>query len=284
MKEDLLKSISNNGMAISTVGHWSEDKYKLIQYYASEFATSMKTKWDARIYIDLFAGCGVSKIKNTKKILAASPLLTMDIKNPFDKYIFCDIDNEKLDALKNRQKKIFPGLSVEFVSGDVNTNVSSILQHIPQPSKDNTVLSFCLVDIYNLSNLKFNTITQLSKVFVDFLVLIPTFMDAKRNFQRNYLKPDNQTIDLFLGNPNWRESWEYALKQNIKFENFLVREFNQQMKKLDFLTPEPDDVFRVKIKDKNVPLYHLVFYSRKSLGMKFWKNAIKGTSEQYRLF
>ena len=56
------------------------------------------------------------------------------------------------------------------------------------------------------------------------------------------------------------------------------------MKSLKFLTPDPDDIFRVKIKDKNVPLYHLVFYSRNPLGMKFWKNAVIGTSEQYRLF
>ena len=109
-------------------------------------------------------------------------------------------------------------------------------------------------------------------------------MDAKRNLRLNYLKPDNQTIDLFLGDPNWREDWEHASNQSTKFERFLVTKFSQQMKSLKFLTPDPDDIFRVKIKDKNVPLYHLVFYSRNPLGMKFWKNAVIGTSEQYRLF
>jgi three-Cys-motif partner protein len=284
MLENLDSLISKNGLPIVEVGHWAEGKYKLIQHYASQFVTSMKSKWNARVYIDLFAGCGASKIKNTTKVLPASPLVAMNIKDPFDKYIFCDIDEEKLDTLKNRQKKLFPELSVEFISGDVNTNVSLILQHIPQWSKDNTVLTFCLVDPYNLSNLHFNTILQLSNIFIDFLVLIPTFMDAKRNLRLNYLKPDNQTIDLFLGDPNWREDWEHASNRSTKFERFLVTKFSQQMKSLKFLTPDPDDIFRVKIKDKNVPLYHLVFYSRNPLGMKFWKNAVIGTSEQYRLF
>ncbi len=283
MKENLLNSISNNGMPISIVGHWAADKYKLIQYYVAEFATSMKMKWGTRVYIDLFAGSGVSKIKNTTKILPASPLIAMNIKDPFDKYIFSDIDEEKLDTLKNRQKKLFPELSVEFISGDVNTNVSSILQHIPQWSRNNTVLTFCLVDPYNLSNLHFNTISQLSNILIDFLVLIPTCMDAKRNWLK-YLAPTNHTIEKFLGYPDWRLDWEREVKNRVKFERFFVTKFSQQMKSLKFLIPDPDDIFRVKIKDKNVALYHLVFYSRNPLGMKFWKNAVIGTSEQYRLF
>lgn len=283
MKEHLLNSISSNGMPVSIVGHWAEDKYKLIQYYASEFATSMKTKWDARVYIDLFAGCGAAKIKNTEKILPASPLVTMNIRDPFDKYIFCDIDKEKLDALKNRQKNLFPELSVEFIPGDVNANVSLILKHIPKRSTNQTVLTFCLVDPYKLSNLHFNTILQLSSIFIDFLVLIPTFMDVKRNWL-NYLKPNNQTIDLFLGYRDWRFDWESESKNGIKFGCFLVKKFSQQMQKLNFKVPEPADIVRVKIKDKNVPLYHLIFYSRKDLGIKFWKNAVEGTLEQYNLF
>lgn len=283
MKENLLNSISNNGMPISIVGHWAEDKYKLIQYYASEFATSMKTKWDARVYIDLFAGCGVSKIKKTSKILPASPLVTMDIRDPFDKYIFCDIDEKKLDALKKRQENLFPGLSAKFIAGDVNANVSSILEHVPKGSKDNTVLTFCLVDPFKLHNLHFNTISQLSKILIDFLVLIPTFMDAKRNWL-NYLKPNNNTVDLFVGCPEWRAEWERKAKEGIKFGRFLVTKFGQQMQKLNFKVPEPADIVRVKIKDKNVPLYHLIFYSRNDLGIKFWKNAVRGTSKQYNLF
>ena len=56
------------------------------------------------------------------------------------------------------------------------------------------------------------------------------------------------------------------------------------MQKLNFKVPKPADIVRVKIKDKNVPLYHLIFYSRNDLGIKFWKNAVRGTLKQYNLF
>ena len=70
-----------------------------------------------------------------------------------------DIDKEKLDTLENRQKNLFPELLVKFIPGDVNANVSLILKHIPKRSRNHTVLTFCLVDLYNLSNLHFNTIS-----------------------------------------------------------------------------------------------------------------------------
>ena len=269
-------------MPIAEVGHWAKDKYNLVHYYVAQFATSMKNKWDYRVYIDLFAGCGISKIKNTENFLLASPLLAMNIKDPFDKYIFCDIDERKLSTLKSRQKSFFPNLSVEFIQGDVNTKTNVILNCIPKASRNYKVLTFCLIDPYRLKDFKFNTINELSKIFIDFLVLIPTFMDAKRNWL-NYLKPSNQTIDLFVGDPHWRVDWKKNSKQGAKLERFLVTKFSQQMAELYFLAPAPNDIIPVKMKNKNVPLYHLVFYSRNPLGMKFWKNAVKGASDQYSL-
>lgn len=281
MMEGLSKSLNEDGLIIPEVGHWTEEKYKLIQYYASLFSTSMKKKWDSRIYVDLFAGSGFSKVKGTSKIVAASPLLTMDIKDPFDKYIFCEIDRDKLKALEMRTKRYFPKLKTSFVLGDVNLNVRLILDHIRKAS--GKYLTFCLVDPFNLSNLRFETISQLSSIFIDFLVLIPTYMDARRGWV-NYIKETNQTIELFTGESNWRAFWEEESKKGLKFGNFLITQFSQQMEKLGFLVPHPNDMVLIKIRDKNIPLYHLVFYSRNKLGMKFWKDGVKRSSRQLDLF
>jgi len=284
MITNISEQIKNDGLPIEGIGPWSAEKYKLIQHYVSQFATSMKNKWKSRIYIDLFASCGVSKIKGTSKIVPASPLLAMNIKDPFDRYIFCDIDGDKLNALKERTKRLFPHLFTAFVIGDVNKNVDQILRHIPKASRSHTVLTFCLVDPYNLGNLQFNTIKTLStNYYMDFLILIPTYMDAKRNWL-NYLSPGNPTIDRFLGDFNWKSSWKQEMKKGTKFGRFLVFKFCEQMSKLDFLIPDASDIILMKIKDRNVSLYHLAFFSRHPLGMRFWKNAIKGTSTQLSLF
>ena len=61
---------------IPDVGSWSLMKYTYFGYYCDIFTTSMKYKWDNLIYIDLFAGSGFSRIKNSEKIVYASPLIT----------------------------------------------------------------------------------------------------------------------------------------------------------------------------------------------------------------
>jgi len=283
MIDNISEQIKNDGLPIETVGHWSAEKYKLIQHYVSQFATSMKNKWDTRIYIDLFAGCGVSIIKETATIVPASPLLAMNIRDPFDQYIFCDIDGDKLNTLKKRTKRLFPDLSTQFIPGDVNVTTNQILYHVPKASRNHTVLTFCLVDPYNLGNLNFDTIKILSTIYVDFLILIPTYMDAKRNWSK-YINSTNSTIDNFIGNTSWRLDWTKEMEKGIKFGRFLILKFCEQMAQLGFLVPHPGDIVLMKIKDRNVSLYHLAFFSRHPLGMKFWKDAVKGTSSQLSLF
>ncbi len=279
MMDNLLDLVSNDGLPVAEVKPWAEDKYNLIHYYISQFATSMKQKWDARIYIDLFAGCGVSKIKGTEKFLLGSPLIAMNIKYPFDKYIFCDIESEYLNVLEKRQKKYLSHLSTEFILGDVNTKTNSILNCIPRPSKNYKVLTFCLIDPYKLKNFQFITISDLSKIYVDFLLLIPTNMDLKRNWL-NYLQPNNSTIDLFLGESNWREDWKKNFKEGVKFSYFFVKKFNKQMEELNYRVPKSDYIVQIRNKRRNVPLYHLTFYSRHPLGMQFWENAVNRSTNQ----
>ena len=88
MPDDI--NIIDDGLIIPDVGLWSLKKYELVKNYARIFSTSMKNKWDCRVYIDLYAGAGYSKIRDNSKIVQASPLLAIDIPDRFDKYIFCE--------------------------------------------------------------------------------------------------------------------------------------------------------------------------------------------------
>ncbi len=196
----------DESVLLSEVGIWSKRKYKLIELYSSMFTSSMKGKWDCRAYIDLFCGCGYSRIKRSNSITSTSPILALETKVKFDKYIFCDIDINKLNKLKTYVEEIYKDIDVDFICEDVNTATNKIIELIPQPSKDFKVLSFCVVDPYKISNLKFSTIERISaKRFVDFLILLPSYMDANRNI-RYYL--ENNYIDVFLGTTSWRIDWE----------------------------------------------------------------------------
>ncbi len=163
-----LPSLEDDGLITPEVGAWAEYKYRLVSNYSTMFASSMKGKWGARVYIDLFAGAGRSKIKNSKQIVPASPLLALTIPYPFDKYIFCDNEGDKLHALEKRVKKDYPKATVTYIE-EANDNVNAIIAAIPQHSGTYRVLSFCFVDPYSLKNLKFSTIKRLSEKFIDFL-------------------------------------------------------------------------------------------------------------------
>ena len=216
------------------VGAWVEDKYRLVSLYEALFSTGMKRKWEKRVYIDLFSGPGLIRLRGTTRFLWSSPLLALQVKDPFDKYVFCESDTTALDALRRRVETYFPQADVCYVSGDCNEKAEEICSKIPTPSRDTKVLSFCFVDPYDLS-VKFSTIRKIAEKFVDFLTLLVLGMDANRNLQ-HYLAPSNEKIDEFLGLPDWRDRWtEQISKSRISLPRFLAETYAEQMETLQYL-------------------------------------------------
>jgi three-Cys-motif partner protein len=170
----------------------------------------MKHKWDVRFYLDLYAGAGYNKIRGTSRIVLGSPLLAISVERPFDKYIFCEEDLEKLDALRQRTHRIAPSANVAYVSGDCNSRVKEILREIPPASRQSTVLGLCLVDPYDLG-IKFETLRALSERYVDFLCLLALNMDARRNYQR-YIEPESKKVNESLGSSDWRGGQKRSLE------------------------------------------------------------------------
>ena len=74
--------LEDDGLATPEVGRWAETKYRIVGLYNYLFSTGMKKKWDCRVYIDLFAGEGRSRIEGTKHIVPASPLLALSGECP----------------------------------------------------------------------------------------------------------------------------------------------------------------------------------------------------------
>jgi three-Cys-motif partner protein len=134
-----------DGLITPEVGLWAETKYRLFSLYDVLFSSGMRHKWDQRVYIDLYAGAGISLIRGTKRLVYGSPLLALTVPHPFDKYIFCEKIRENLDALRLRTKRISPAANVQFVEGDCNVKIAEILAGIPVASARSSVLSLCLV-------------------------------------------------------------------------------------------------------------------------------------------
>jgi three-Cys-motif partner protein len=111
--------------------------------------------------VDLYAGAGYNRIRGTSKILLGSPIRALTLEHPFDKYVFCEQDAQNLEALKVRVKRTASSANVAFVSGDCNKRITDVLTEIPRGSRDDTVLSLCFADPFDIG-LKFETIRALS--------------------------------------------------------------------------------------------------------------------------
>ena len=277
---DPIIKVCDDGHFIPEVRAWSEQKYKLAGGYADIFTKGMRYKWKQLIYIDLFAGAGYSKIKGTNKILLSSPLIAMSIPTKFDKYILCEEDPERFEALQSRVKRDFSHLNVELIKGDSNQNIQEICKRIPPYSKECSVLSYSFVDPFSL-NLHYATIKELGKTLMDFLILMALNMDAARNLD-TYLNTNSLKIEQFIGNYNWREDFlKGGNTSPNSFIKFLADHYERNMIQIGY--KKPTEFHQIRSDDRNLPLYYLAFYSKHDRGNDFWNKTKKFANPQSTL-
>lgn len=280
--EDLIATPADDGLICPEVGAWTEEKHRLVSLYATLFSSGMKERWDKRVYIELYAGAGYSRIRGTSRLIFGSPIRALRVKDPFNRYVFCEDDSEKLAALKLRVKHSAPTADVEYVPHDCNHSTAEILAKIPKYSTDNRVLSLCFADPYDIG-LKFSTLRELSKLYVDFVVLLALWSDANRAYKR-YVMEDATKVDEFLGSKTWRKRWANAQLQAIEFPKFLAEEFAANMELLGYLRTPLHRMKRVRSDDKNLPLYYIALFSKNDRAHKFWDEVLKYGTDQKNLF
>jgi three-Cys-motif partner protein len=278
-----LPNVGDDGLFIEPeVGTWSEEKYRLVTLYASMFTKAMRDKYGSLVYIDLFSGPGRVQIKNTTRIYASSPINALAIEPPFDRLIFCEQGETRMAALKARCARDYAGRDVQFVPGDVNANPAEILRRLPKYRKGHGVLTLCFVDPYKMANLCFKTLEAFAELWLDFLVLIPSEMDAERG-KLTYLDEENETVADFLGNPAWRTVWDDYDKRGTRFERFVVEEFGRSMTRLGRIDPGYAKTHEMK-NTVNRRLYRLALYSRSEVAGKFWIQSQKYANPNRGLF
>lgn len=133
--------LEDDGYYTPTVGAWSETKYRLVKFYSDVFATSMKRKWDARVYIDLFAGAGRARIEGSSRIVATSAALALTTKDTFDRYVLCELGDLPFSALEHRTRAWGFAERSELIHGDSNAAVDLVLRAVPTASK---IFASCL--------------------------------------------------------------------------------------------------------------------------------------------
>ena len=176
-----LKEISELGQKIEDSNPTTDyDSHTALKLIALRYVSDVFTKvarhpnrkmegFDGAVYIDLFAGTGLVKLKDTEYTVAGSAPCAVTSGSGFDYSILIEKDKDRCRYLEKRMLKIIQKDDFKIINGDSNKSIPDIISKIKSKCKNPIVLVF--VDPEGME-IKFETLKALSRNFTscDFLI------------------------------------------------------------------------------------------------------------------
>jgi three-Cys-motif partner protein len=260
----------DDGLYVEKVGPWAKHKHHFLKRYLDAFTVAMRPKgWSGLHYIDLFAGPGICRIRDTGELDWGSALIAAQIPQ-FDSIHLCEKVREKHHALRQRLLKF--ALEIRLHHGDGNSLAPVILSEIPTGS-----LSVAFLDPYGL-HLDFGTVRILAAKRIDLIIFFPDHLDALRNMKFVYQDQLDSNLDRFLGpDADWRSILGLP---NERWAGALRGLYVEQLKKLGYVEFGYERICG----RQRTPLYLLIFCSKHRAGRDIWEGVASKKADGQRTF
>lgn len=266
---ELCESVkADDGLPTRESGILAQDKLYFWHRYLEITTTAMvgHPSWPAGlVYVDLFAGPGVCKIKNSQRRIPGSPLIAAYTPKEFRKILLAELEPANADACARRMQQSPAATRFQMFVGDCNEMVDAIAKEIPRGA-----LTLAFVDPTSL-HAKLSTLKRLSESGrVDLLILFPDAINVIRNV--DYYLPDlDSNLDLVLGSDSgWREAWQKLGSQDgPNARQLFARLYQDQLAKHAKYVKFGTET----ISGPQGPLYRLVYASKHRRGLDFWEKA-----------
>lgn len=261
---------SDDKLPVQDVGVWAVDKHDLIRKYIDASAgprggflkPGRGRPPGGAGYVELFAGPGRARVRETKEFIPGSPFLALDhMKQPFTKVVLVELDDENVQALKARTAKY--GSRVEVLQGDCNEVIDEVVRRVPRFG-----LNLAVIDPYGLEPLRFSTISKLASLDrMDLIIHFPVG-DMKRNIVQD---------------TRYAEWIDRAVGTHVEITKLsdipkLIDTLRSQLKPFGY---DQEQVRSQPIcNSKKVPLYYLVYISKHKTGSNIWKSITKHDGKQ----
>lgn len=193
------------------------------------------------------------------------------------KYILVDKDPRCIEALRERITRVPGRFDVSLLEGDTAKVVHLVRQALPDYGPGHGLLSFCFVDPF-AADLRFETIRALSGHRMDFLILLMLGRDIRTNLTRYRDDPASSRVADLIDCPDWRTELENSRDRNIV--RFVLAKFDEAMVRLGYRSAAEHLRRQITAAGTGVLQYVLVFYSRKELGQRFWKDILTSAASQ----
>ena len=204
----------------------------------------------------------------------------LGVADPFDRYIFSDIDPRRLESLKSRSATRFPNRDAKCVLGDCNANIA-VMANIPKPTVNMKVLPLCFAarkGFRTCTSRPFDGCRRCSSI---------SSCSSRREWTRAGTKGSTfarttKTLRSFTGREEWRE--DRGKDATLQFGDFVALQFGKSMSKLDYIFRGLSETHEMRNTKRKSPIYRLALFSRKDLGPKFWDECRKYASDKRKLF
>jgi three-Cys-motif partner protein len=172
---ELAKAYASDNLATIDYGAYTILKLICVYYYAgwvTRIANGPRATLsgcDGAVYVDLFAGPGIVRIRETGDIVAGSPIAVASTNPPFDYSFFVEVDRGRREALESRLRTILPRDKYQVIPYDCNQLIQTIVDQINKRFKKPIVFAF--VDPEGME-IKWKTVECLSSAFksADFMI------------------------------------------------------------------------------------------------------------------
>ena len=270
--------LGNDGLIVRDSGSWAKEKLYYLGRYLKILSVGMKNKWRGQLYyIDLFAGPGRCRIRDTQEEIDGSPLVAL-LGFDFAKYFFFETDDACYEALDARARTRAPGKwdRVKLIPGDCNVTI----EKAGLPSEG---LGLAFIDPTGISQISFDTVRKLTAGRqVDLIINFPEGMGIRMNLHQ-YTQTDENALDRFMGSTRWKERHPKALTSFDQVCTEIAGEYLDNLRTLGYLAVDSDWI-PVRT-EQNTLLYYLLFASKHPRGNDFWRKIKRiGPHGQRELF
>lgn len=251
-----------DGLPMQCVGEWESTKHTPLGDYI-QGSSGARMKFGGGAYIDLFAGPGRARVRETGDVVPGSPLIALEHDRvPFTKAFLCEMDPQNVTALQARTAPW--GDRAVVLAGDCHQSVDRIVKELPSG------LHLVLIDPFKMEQLVFDTIVKLAGAGkLDFLVNVPV-MDLERSW---HLPGDR--LSRAAGGPVHGHNVD-TVRRNF----FDV--FRQSFAALGFQIDEDSPSVK-SFNSKNRGLFNLMLATKHPLGKKIWKSVNRVTDRGQRV-
>lgn len=252
----------------NTVGPWAVEKLGILEQGLNYWTTRLKYQghWQ-RVYVDAFAGPGLSEVRRRPRddatvapemddlftdaasqagsdpieeevrYLRGSPRVALDLKNPFDRYVFIEKDASRLADLETLREEYRGRRDIQIMPGDANRALLTLLR---TGFSRRTHRAYIFLDPFGIQA-PWSTMEALAATrAVEVLINFPMGMAIRRMMPRsgNVLSGSSISLDAFFGSPDWRrhaydEVTDLAGRRTVKFadsETRLLEWYRERLK------------------------------------------------------